>query len=555
MTIRHFLEETVARHAQCDAVQFRAGDRIVTRSYAELAARARQVAELAGAVGLAPRQAPAGLLLENSPEWIEIYLGLAACGIAVVPLDPKLRSAEIVYMLQDAGVAALFTDKRHLPLFAKLDNALPALCQFVVTDADAPGECAGRPCHAYAAGLAAHAAAAAGPASRFASLVARPGDIASLIYTSGTTGRPKGAMLTHANFCADTDGALQVVSEIGAEDRFLIVLPLFHSFSFTANFMVPLRVGACMQFVSNLRSVAEDLRRFSPTILMSVPLLAEKIYSKIEDGLRHNPLARLLLALGLNRFVARGVVRKLGGHLRLIVTGGAPCPPALLQGLKRLGLPVLEGYGLTETSPVVSLSRPEANRPGTIGHALPNIEVRIVDADDQGVGELQVRGPIVMRGYYNNPEATAEAFDGDWLRTGDLVSMDSDGFLAIRGRKKALIVNREGKNIYPEEVELGIARDPHILDVVVIGYHEAGDIGEKVGAIVAPNLDIFAQEGDAPPPWEEIERRVRQIVQQQCRDMADYKRPRKLDVRREPLERTSIQKVRRHIYQGQLDTR
>lgn len=556
MTIRTFLDETVARHAERDAVQFRAGDRIVSISYAALAARVRQVAELAGALELEPRRAPAALLLENGPRWVEIYLGLAACGIAVVPLDPRLRTAEAAYMLRHSGAAALFTSARHLPLFEKIAAELPDLRHLALADGSdkTPARCAGRPCHAYEAALAARAAAAAAPDSRYARLAARPDDIASLIYTSGTTGRPKGAMLTHANFCADAEGALQVISDVGRQDRFLVVLPLFHAFSFMANLIVPLRVGACMQFATSLRAVAEELRLFAPTILMAVPLLAEKIHARIEEGLRRQPLARLLLALRLDGLVARGVSRKLGGRLRLIVTGGAPCPPAVLHGLRRRRLPVIEGYGLTEASPVVSLSRPEAARPGAIGHALPNIEVRIVDADAQGVGELQVRGPIVMRGYYADPAATAEAFDGDWLRTGDLVSLDADGFISIRGRRKALIVNREGKNIYPEEVELAIARDPHIFDVVVLGYRERGEVGEKVGAIVTPNLDLFAREGAAQPAWEEVERRLREIVARQCRELSDYKHPRKLEVRREPLERTPIQKVRRCLYQGQLDS-
>jgi long-chain acyl-CoA synthetase len=250
------------------------------------------------------------------------------------------------------------------------------------------------------------------------------------------------------------------------------------------------------------------------------------------------------------------VRRALGGRLRLLVTGGAPCPAPLLYAFRRLGLPIIEGYGLTEAAPVVSLSTARRARPGSVGYALPNITVRLDAPDAQGVGELQVRGPMVMRGYYRNPEATALAFDGEWLRTGDLASIAADGYIAIRGRVKALIVNREGKNIYPEEVESSIAAHPLVRDVVVIGVRDGGEVGEKVGAIVVPNLEGWEAATGAPPPeWEAVEARLRQLVQTQCRELADYKRPRRVEVRREPLERTAIQKVRRHLYQGQLDNR
>ena len=557
MSIRTYFDRTVEKDPRRIAIQYRQHEQIVSRSYGEMARRARATAELADELGLAPRKAPVAIILDNSPEWMEIYLAHTGCGITVVPIDPKLRPAEVAYILKDAGVAAVYTDLRHIPLLQEILPELPALRQIILADGAAdqtPETCAGRPCHALEPRLAALAGRAEEPGSFYRRQVVRETDIASVIYTSGTTGLPKGALLTHANFCADAEGALKLITAIRSDDRFMIVLPLFHSFSFTANFVVPLCIGARMQFVSNLRNVGEDLKRFSPTVLMAVPLLIEKMHAKIVKNIRRNLLAQLLILVGLRSLVSRGVRRNLGGTLRLIVVGGAPCSKKILVGMRKLGLPIIEGYGLTEASPVVSVTTLDNIRPGTIGVPLPNIEVRIADADANGVGELQVRGPIVTQGYLNQPEATAEAFDGDWLRTGDLASQDPDGHLSIRGRKKALIVNREGKNIYPEEVEVCIGRDPRILDVVVIGYREKGEVGEKVGAIVVPNLENFKAVDADNPDWPEIERRTRAIIRKQCQKLADYKHPRKVEIRRDPLERTSIQKIRRHIYQGQLDS-
>jgi long-chain acyl-CoA synthetase len=557
MSIRSYFDRVVEQAPSRIAMQYRQNDPICSRTYGEMGRRVRAAAELAGKLDLAPRATPVAMILENGPDWMEIYLGHAGCGITVVPIDPKLRPSEVAYMLKDAGAAVVYTDSRHVPLLEEIIPELPALRHIVLADgtaAQTPTRCAGIPCHHYESQIEALTEKANRPEGFYQRQTAQEQDIASIIYTSGTTGLPKGALLTHANFCADAEGALQLITEIGATDRFMIVLPLFHSFSFTANFIVPLCLGARVQFVSNLRNVGEDLKLFGPTVLMAVPLLVEKMHAKIAKGIKRNIAAQLLIALGLRSIVARGVHRSLGGCLRLIVVGGAPCSKKILIGMRKLGLPIIEGYGLTEASPVVSVTQLDSVRAGTIGVPLPNIEIRIADADAQGVGELQVRGPTVTQGYFNRPDATAEAFDGDWLRTGDLVSQDKDGHLSIRGRKKALIVNREGKNIYPEEVEICIGRDPRILDVVVVGFSEKDEVGEKVGAIVVPNLDNFKAVNAEAPDWPEIEKRVRAIVCKQCQKLAEYKHPRKIEVRHDPLERTSIQKIRRHIYQGQLDT-
>jgi long-chain acyl-CoA synthetase len=221
--------------------------------------------------------------------------------------------------------------------------------------------------------------------------------------------------------------------------------------------------------------------------------------------------------------------------------------------MRQFSIPVLEGYGLTEASPVVSVCPVNKVKIGTIGPALPNIEAKIDNPNEQGVGELIIRGPIVMKGYLNRPEDTAEALVDGWLHTGDLASIDAEGFITIRGRKKSLIVNREGKNIYPEEVELCIGRDDRLLDIIVLGYRDQQEVGEKVGAIIVPNVEKFVKEDGTQMSEAEIDSEVRAIVQTQCGDLATYKHPRKVEVRFEPLKRTAAMKIQRKVYQGQLD--
>ncbi|MEI7900824.1 MAG: AMP-binding protein [bacterium] len=554
MTLRTLLEDAAANRPDSIALRYHRNSAWQGRTYAELARGVSQMAEACGQLGLQPGEEPVALILENGPEWIEAYLATAGAGVPVVPIDPKLRAAEVTFILQNSGAVALFTDTRHLAMIEVILPDLPAVRFIVVVDGGGQplAPIAGRPCADYETlrtGLLGRRL------TWYAKHPPAPQSIASIIYTSGTTGHPKGAMLTHTNFCSDAIGSFEMLGDaITPKDDFLIVLPLFHSFSFTANFVIPLAKGCCMSFVQSLRTMGDDIQTLQPSILMAVPLLAEKLLEKIDDSLQHNRGVHLLLKIGLRRWVGKRVLKGLGGRLRCIFVGGAPCPVHVLQGFRRLGVPIVEGYGLTECSPVVSVTPINESRIGTIGKKLPNIEVRLADVSEQGVGELQIRGPIVMKGYYKDLEATREAFDGEWLRTGDLASMDADGYLSIRGRKKALIVNREGKNIYPEEVENVIARDPFIADVIVLGYTVGGVPGERVGAITVPNLDAIktACAGEEPP-WEKTDALIRDRVHAQCENLAEYKHPRKLVVQRTPLERTAVMKVRRCVYQGKLD--
>ena len=552
MTIRSYLEKYAAETPEAAALKFFGTDKTWhTRSWAEFLAGVKLVGDAYGTrFTLKPREENVALMLPNSPSWVEAYLAQSGAGVAVVPIDPKLHNSEVQYILADSGAVVVTTDKAHLEMMRAIAPSLPALRAVVVVDGgkpsyDAIGEI---PVYDYET-------LKNGNNGWYEKNVAALEDVASVIYTSGTTGKPKGAMLTHGNFMADVDGALGAFGErVDNTDTLLVVLPLFHAFSFLANFVLGVSRGMCLGFNRSLYTVGEDVKIVRPTIFMSVPLLAEKMFDKIDAKLKASKAARFMMAVGLGGIVTKNIREGLGGRLRFMIVGGAPCPKHVLEGYKKLGITVLEGYGLTECSPVVSIAGPKCAKIGTIGLKLANIEVRLADQNEQGVGELQVKGPITMKGYWHNPEATAEAFDGEWLKTGDLASVDETGLLSIRGRKKALIVNREGKNIYPEEVENRIAADPLVADCVVVGYITGGIPGEKVGCVVHPNEDILKELAKGEPMnWEAAVKLATAHVHARCAELADYKRVRKVVVSKEPLERTSIQKVRRVAYKGKLD--
>ena len=558
MTIRGFLEKWAQQTPNAIALKYCENKVWKTKNYSDLLHGVREVAEGYGnRFSLKPRDENVAIILPNSPIWMECYLAQCGAGVSVVPIDPKLHNEEVAYILKDAKVRVVTTDTAHLKMMMTIAKDLPDLRGVVIIDGIVRDgqQIEGRIDVIEYAKL-----RVADGGAWYDANVAVANDIASIIYTSGTTGKPKGAMLAHSNFVADAEGALEIFgAKIDATDSFFIVLPLFHAFSFLANFVVPMCCGCSMVFVQSLRTVGQDIHDTKPTVLCAVPLLAEKLHEKIEDGLRKSKFAQILMKIGLRGPVMHMVKLKLGGKLRFMITGGAPCPRHVMESFNRIHVRFLEGYGLTECSPVVSVCPPEVKEIGTIGLPVHGIEVRLADQNEQGVGELQVKGPIVMQGYFHNPDASAEAFEDDgqgglWLRTGDLASMDQKGLITIRGRKKALIVNREGKNIYPEEVEIMIAKEPCVQDVVVIGYTQGGDPGEKVGAVIYPNEDWFKREyGGKLPEWEEIEKVAIKRAQEKCAELADYKRVRKVVVSKEPLVRTSIGKVKRVTYKGTLD--
>ena len=547
MTIRETFERAVREHPDAAFQRFYDGTRWVNRTYREAYGRMLKAAAVvsrldlgeADADGVRPRVA---IMMENCPDWQILYLAITGAGLVVVPIDPKLRAGEVGHILADSGARAVFCGEKQLGVVVE---AATAVGNYPIVKIENPSAVIDM-VKPEAARLAEEYLASRGP---------QEDDLASLIYTSGTTGRPKGAMLTHRSFMANAAQTLKRVPMFES-DIFLNVLPLFHAFSFMGNFILPMSVGASTGFIRNLRTIADDMMEIKPTILLAVPLLAEKLYGRIKQKIDRSVLTSGLFKFEYSRrLVAKLIVERFGGRMRLIGIGGAPTAIETLEGFRKIGLFVLEGYGITECAPGVAYPDPANFVPGTVGPVLDGIDWKLGPLDDTGAGELLVKGDNLMKGYWHNPEQTQEAFDEEgYYKTGDIVRI-VDGNVKICGRSKALIVNREGKNIYPEEIEHALEHAPLIKDAIVIGYRVGAEVGEHVGAIVVPDEDaVRAHLKQKTLTQDEISAFIVEYAQGVCRaSVADYKQPRKYDVRFEPLERTGTMKVKRAVYKGALD--
>ncbi len=423
-----------------------------------------------------------GILLRNCPSWVVFEQAALGLGLVVVPLYTNDRAENIGYILEDAGIRVLlFQDAQH---WAVLSDIYPRLgkVQTLLSIEPVPDVHDMR-LKTFADWLPEAAEAPALPDIA-------PTDLATIVYTSGTTGNPKGVMLSHDNILWNASSAASCET-FYTDDVFLSFLPLSHMFERTAGYYMPMLVGARVAYARAIDKLAEDLQIIRPTILITVPRIFERVYNRIQEQLEHkSPLARKLFNLAvevgwlrfehqqgraswspklllwplLDRLVGRKIRERLGGRLRLAVSGGAPLSLDVARVFIGLGLTISQGYGMTELSPVVCTNRLDDNRPDSVGQPLPDVEVKL--GED---GELLVRSPGVMLGYWNRPEATAEVIDADgWLHTGDVARIEGD-HIYITGRIKDIIVLANGEKVPPADMELAIAADPLFEQVMIVG--------------------------------------------------------------------------------------
>ncbi|MEA4887938.1 MAG: AMP-binding protein [Clostridiaceae bacterium] len=502
---------------------------------------------------LAPADIRVAILAETRYEWYVSYMATVNGAGLVIPLDKELPQAEIASLLNRSKATVLIYSGGKKKDLDAIRPEIPNVRHFICMDQLEEGKDSffwtwleeGR------------AALAAGDRS----FIEAPIDsecMSILLFTSGTTAKSKAVMLSHRNICINLIAMCQMVY-IGEGDVFLSVLPLHHTYECTCGFLCPLYRGCTIALCEGLRYITKNMQESKVTIMLVVPLMMELFYKRIIKSATSDPkLARkfrlglrisgLLRRIGVDkrRSLFARVHDNFGGHLRLLIAGGASIDPAILKGMQDLGIPCIQGYGLTECAPILALNRDVYFNNRAAGLAMPGVEMKIIDRDENGIGEIVGRGANVMIGYYENEEATQEALDADgFFHTGDLGYIDPNGFVIITGRKKNVIVTKNGKNIFPEEIESLLYHSDLIQECLVFGTVDA-DGETLVGAEIYPNAERVQELfGTSVLTSDPVRQRIGEEIRKVNHSLVPYKYIRQFTLRDTEFEKTTSKKIKR----------
>lgn len=548
MNIIELLDAVRDRYRTRIALQELTDGRLCTMTYDELAKQRARISAFLMERGVRQGDRVA-ILSEGRMRWGAAFFGILEAGATIVPMDVKLKEPELLNILNHAEATALLVSGTHEELAQRLAGRAPSLGAVLSLEehSERLQSIGGLPEGARAA-------------SR---RNVTDDDLALIVYTSGTTGAPKGVEIACGSLRFEVEAFSRLV-EYRADDQFLSVLPVNHLFEITGGFLGPLYYGCTITYCQSFKPthLLRAMQQTGTTVMLVVPLILKMLHDGVLRKIEGLPPARRSLFHGLfrlskrldrhgiplGRAVFRTIQREFGGRLRAFVCGGAPLDPTLAHDFSALGLTVLQGYGLTETAPVLTANGLRANRIGSVGRPLPGVEVQIIrDAPQAPDGEIVARGPNVMRGYHKNPTATAEVLRDGWFYTGDLGYFDRDGFLFISGRKKHLIVTGAGKKVQPEEVEELLSRSPYIKEVCVIGRPASKGLKagtDEVYAVIVPSEDHFRAAGQ---PLDEAATRsvVAEELARLGSQLADYKRPAGFEIWSDELPKTATRKVKR----------
>lgn len=551
ITINQMVQNTIQQHGSKTALSHKVDKEYQDISYASLAERIKRFCLGLIELGLQKGDRVA-LLSENRPEWAITDLAILAGGGVTVPMFATSTSAQVEYIVRDSGAKIIcVSSERQLQKIKDWDENVPTSLQHIIVFDELQDDSVRTFDQVCELG---QGVEDGDQVYQQASEVVTPDDLASIIYTSGTTGDPKGAMLTHSNFMSNIQAATGIVT-LTPDDIFLSFLPLSHVFERMGGHYLPLSSGATIAYAESPFTIRQNMQEVRPTIMMSVPRVYEAMHERILNSVKEGsptkqkifhwsvgvgskvsqaiqqkkkPSAGLSLKASIaNKLVFEKLKAVTGGRLRFFVSGGAPLSKAIAEFFHAAGILILEGYGLTETSPVICVNRPDQWKFGTVGPVIPGIEVKI--AED---GEILSRGPHIMQGYFNKPSDTAEAIDADgWFYTGDIGEIDEEGFLTITDRKKNLLILSNGKNVAPQPIENQLKQSPYISEIMLLG-----DQRRTITALIVPNYDAIkefaaeqqleAEDMSALLQTQEVQRLIRGEINQYSSDFADFERVR-----------------------------
>ena len=491
----------------------------------------------------------------NSYNWAVTYLAVTCSDNVIVPIDKELTADNMMDVIKDSDATVLFGDKKYIKRIEALKDQLPEGFRFICFDdvkidgVEYFEEYIDIGRQLYRTGT-----------KHLANITVDPEATTAILFTSGTTGVSKGVCLSQKNICSVVMGAAGCI-KVTPEDQLLSILPIHHTYECTVGFLYILYSGACISFCQGLRYITRDFKEVKPTCFITVPLLIEKVHAKIMKKMEEKTAGKLIFKIGKYASMAsramgiKGIDRKLfsevietfGGRLRLIVTGAAAIDPRVAEDFMHMGIDLYIGYGLTECAPLVACNNDRLMLPDSIGTPMPGAEVAIYNPDALGVGEIWVRGPMVMNGYYKNEEATAEVITPDgWFRTGDLGTCDRHNCYKLTGRSKNVIVTKNGKNIFPEEVELYLNTNPIIEESIVF----ADDVDDEtlVSAMIYPNYEQIKNNLKRQElTKEDIQKTVDEAVKDVNKKLPKYKKIRSYDISETEFEKTTTKKIKRQV--------
>lgn len=491
---------------------------------------------------------------ENSYEWIISYWAVTNGTGVIVPLDKELPQAEIINLMNRAEISAIIYSGKKAKLVDEAAKAVPTL-KYRISFAEeehSDDVFSWKKLKKEGADLVED-----GDRSFIDAKIDREA-MCSLLFTSGTTGLAKGVMLSHKNISANTYNMSKYIKIID-DGIGLSVLPMHHTYELTCHVFTSFYQGISIAICEGLKYIQKNMQEIHATVMLGVPLVFENMHKKIfrqADAQGNGRQFRTMLVLSkrlklynnqkLIKRMFRQIHRSTGGNMQLFIVGGAPVDPKVIEDFEAMGIPMIQGYGMTENSPIIAVNRDRCSKADAAGFVMPNTEVRILDPDKKGVGEVICRGPSVMIGYYNDPVMTEQVLKDGWLYTGDLGYFDSEGYLHINGRKKNVIVTKNGKNIFPEEVEYYLQESPYIAEALVHGIKDEKSGDTIVKAEIYPDYEYINETvGDMTESgWQQM---FKETIDDINDKMPLYKRVKRYNIRDRDFTKTSTRKIKRHI--------